>query len=259
MKKLIATLGLVSFGLGFGGVFGENVYTDGTTDVRVCVMPERIASVDLPCDVQAIYFSQEIQAEIKPKAPRTVIFGLMDKKKEGSLTAVCKDVSYTFIIKSDPKCDNHKVLIDKRFTVKKDVDEATFNKEYVLNQARGLLKGMINGEAVRGYEIKKFNKEVIINDDDYLRAKFNTVYVGGNLIGFVGRIKNYSNYVDKVVNVKKLMQKGYILLYVKGLEDESIKLSPKEEREIFIVAINGVSEIPYLEGKGYGEIYKTNE
>lgn len=244
MRRVI--LGVLA---GFTIAFGEALYTDGKSDLRICVKPESLASIDLPCEVKELYFSNEIQADVKAKAPKSVVLGLKEGEKEGTLTAVCKDYSYTFIIKAGKNCDNHKVVVDRRIQEGKDIDTASFDKQTLLNNARGLMRAMIRGEAVRGYEIKPFNVVSVINNDDYLKASFSVVYDGANLVGLIGKIKNYSKYIDKQIDIPKMMQKGYVLLYVEGMEGERVKLMPQEERRIFIVALKGKYRIPYLEGR----------
>lgn len=241
MKKLMfSVLGVFTLAI------GETLYTDGTSDIETCVKPKVIASIDFPCIVREVYYSKEIQADVKPKAPKTVVFALKEGK-DGALTAVCKDYSYTFVIKEGKDCDNHKVLIDKRLVQGKQLDITNFDKESLLNNARGLMKAMIKGEAVRGYEIKPFHAVSVINNDDYLKAHFSVVYDGSYLVGFVGKIKNYSRYIDKQVDASSIMQKGWVLLYIDGMEKGKVKLMPQEERSIFVVAIKSKAKIPYME------------
>ncbi len=240
MKKVLAVLLTVSIS------FAEVLYTDGTSDIRTCLKPKTLTSIDFPCEVKELYFSNEVQADIKPKVPKSIIVALKEDKETGSLTAVCEKTSYSFIFKAKDRCDSYKKVVDKRFVKGEDIKGSRFEKERIINQANSLMKGMIKGVPVRGYEIKPFNVTKIVNNDDYLKMHLNTVYDGSYLVGFIGTIKNYSRYIDKQINLKKLMQKGWILLYIEGLEGESITLVPQEERKVFIVALKKHSSIPYM-------------
>lgn len=244
MRKMFFVL-LVATGISFA----ENLYTDGSSDIKTCIASGTLASVDVPCGVEEVFFSEEVEADAKPGSPKTVVFGLKEKKKSGSLTIACKDRSYTLIITSGKDCDSKKVIVDRRDRQQVKVDATEFNTEALLNTARGLLKGMISGQHVRGYEIKPITRLVLINNDDYLKAVFDTVYDGSGLVGFSGRIKNHSKYIDKQIDIKRIMQKGYILLYIEGLNEEKITLKPQEERRIYIVALKSSGSIPFNEVK----------
>lgn len=241
MKRILAVLLLFSFS------FAEVIYTDGTKDIETCVVKDKTANIDLPCPVKDLYFSPEIEASITQQTPNTITFVL--REKEGSITAVCDKFSYTFLLKAKDKCDNHKVIKDKRIQIGKKLKETDFDKEELLNRARGLLRGMVKSEPVRGYNIKPFKFETVINNDDYFKANFFAVYEGGRLVGLIGKIKNYSQYITKKINVRDLMRKGFVLVYIEGMEDEVVSFEPEEERYVFIVALkDSFKKIPYLLG-----------
>lgn len=240
MKKLLLILAFVSYS------FSEVLYTDGNIDIRTCLMPKTIASIDLPCEVKELYFSNELKADVKPKAPKTIVVAIKEDKTSGSLTAVCKDTSYSFIFKVKENCESYKKVVDKRFVKKEEVDASNFSKEYIINEASKVMKGMVKGIAVRGYEIKPFKITKIVNNDDYLKLHLDIAYDGSFLVGFKGKIKNYSSYIDKQINIRKLMQKGWVMFYMDGLKSENIVLKPNEEREVFIIAIKDKLSVPYI-------------
>lgn len=239
MRKLLLSLAMFSL------ANAEVLYTDGNMDIETCLMPKTLTSIDFPCEIKELYFSNELKADVKPKAPRTVVVAIKEDKKSGSLTAVCEETSYSFIFKVDESCENYKKVVDKRFSKKEEIAGSNFSKEYIVNESSKVMKAMVKSISVRGYEIKPFNITKVVNNDDYLKLHLDTVYDGSYLIGFKGKIKNYSDYIDKKINVRKLMQKGWVMLYIDGLENENIVLKPNEEREIFIVAIKDRLSIPY--------------
>jgi len=226
--------------------FAEVLYTDGTKSIQTCVKSKQVATIDLKCPVQDIYFTPEIKAEIQKQTPETVAFVL--NGKTGSLTAVCKGISYVFEIKSGKNCDLKKVVWDLRFHKKEDVKVSEFNKEELLNKARNLLAGMVKGKLVRGYDLKAVKIESVINDDDYFKIKINTVYLGGRLIGYAGTITNYSKYISKTLNIPDVMKKGYVLFYVEGMNDKEVVFKPEESKQVFIVALKNAeaNKIPYV-------------
>jgi len=227
-------------------VFGEVLYATDGRDFQVCVEKNKTFSIDFPCNVTDVYYTPELDADVKKTAPMTVVGVLTEDT--GSLTAVCKNRSFTFVFRAKEGCDNHKTIRGLH-TSGKPLDEGKFNYQSLLNRARGLMKGMIRGESVRGYRIKPIKVKTVLNNDDYFRAEFNQIYEGSRLVGFVGTIRNYSKFIDKVFDAKKMMKKGYVLLYVEGMESPVVKLKPEEERKIFIVALKGKTKIPYLERK----------
>lgn len=241
-------LGLLMFVV-VGSSFGEVLYTDGRMDVRTCIPSGAIGSIDVPCEVSDLYFSDEIEADVKPTSPKSVVFGLKEKKKSGVITIACQDRSYSVVVVSGKDCDTKKVIVDKRDSVKVPSDNSVFSNEEMLNNARGLLKGMIRGESVRGYEVKPLNKITVINNDDYFKAYFDVVYVGSGLVGYRGKIKNLSKYIEKSIRLKDFMQKGYVLVYIEGQSDERVVFRPNEERQVFIVAMKSNTALPYTEGR----------
>ena len=223
--------------------FSEILYTDGTRDIRTCAEKEKIGSIDFPCPIREVIYSRGIEAHINQKAPKTVSFLL--EGEEETITAICKNYSYTLVIKAKDKCDNRKVIKDRRIVEAKDIDVSKFNKEYILNQARNLMVGMIKGVPVRGYEIKPINKEVVIDYDDFFRAKFFKIYDGAYFIGFIGKVKNYSKYITKKFDIKKMMGKGYVLGYIENIDNKVFQ--PQEERTVYFVVLKSYAKLPYME------------
>lgn len=240
MRKIIAALLVV-------GIAGAEVlYTDGSHDMRTCIPVGRTASIDFPCQITDLVYPDGVEATASQTSPKSVAVMLTDKT--GSLTVFCKDRSYTIQLSEGKKCDLHKRVVDTRIRDRGIGDrEASFDKEELLNEARTLMKGMVKGVAVRGYEIRPLHVKQVINNDDYLKAEFKEVYIGSSLVGFKGKIRNYSKYIDKKVSVDELMRRGYVLLYIQGMEGKTVVLQPEEEREIFIVAERGRTKLPYME------------
>lgn len=231
MRNILVSLAI------FGVAFGENIYTDGSSDLRACI-GDGLASFDFPCEVRELHFSNEIQADVKPTAPKSVVVGFKEKQKSGSFTVFCEIKSYTVVLTKGKECENKKVVID---TTMKSIPisdkDADFSKEAFLNNARGLMAGMVNGKAVRGYEIKPINITTFLNDDDFLKVEFSTLYQSGTLVGYVGKVKNLSKYIDKKIVLHKIMQKGWVMLYIDGMRDKEIVLRPQEERSIYLIAL----------------------
>ncbi len=244
MKKITAFLSLSLIGFSQAGT----IYTSGSSDIEICVKEKKTASIDLPCNITDLYFSSEVDAQVTQKSPKTIAFIL--KKEEGSITAVCKDIGYTFIISSGEKCDNHYEIKDKRIQEGEKIEGAEFDKEELLNETRTLLKGMIKGKAVRGYNIKPFNIESVIDNDDYFKVRFFLLYDSGRIIGLVGKVKNYSEYFTKTLNLREFLKKGWIAVHVEGMNGEVIKIQPEGERTIFVVALkDSFKNIPFIEGR----------
>jgi len=112
---------------------GEVLYTDGSHDIDTCLIKGQVGSIDFPCYITDIYYPDSIQADIKKTAPKSVAVVLTDET--GTLTAVCRNHSYTLVFRASDKCDNHKVVVDKRIVNKEYIKGAAFDKEALLNPA----------------------------------------------------------------------------------------------------------------------------
>jgi hypothetical protein len=239
MKRLIAgmVLGLVSLS------YAEKVYTDGTSDIKTCGIKDQVGSVVAPCKITDIYYTG-MEANISTTSPNVASYVLTDDV--GSLTISCKDKAYTFIFKAEQKCDNHKVIIDKTNVSKID-KTPPIEDNSIVDEAKELMKSMVNGVVARGYDIKPVKAQIVIANDDYLKINIDTVYIGGQLNGYIGTITNLSKFVSKRIYLPNLTEKGWVMIHVEGMDGNSIDLKPEESRRIFIVAIPNADRLalPY--------------
>jgi hypothetical protein len=228
MKKFVvsAILGFVSLS------YAEKVYTDGTSDVKTCGIKDQVGSIVAPCKITDIYYTG-MEANISATSPNVASYVLTEDA--GSLTISCKDKAYTFVFKSSDKCDNHKFIIDKTNVAKIDKAPPTEDNS-VVDEAKGLMRDMVNGVVSRGYDIKPVKAQIVVANDDYLKINIDTVYLGGQLNGYVGTIKNLSKFVSKKIYLPNLMERGWVMVYIEGMDGEDIELKPEETRRIFIIA-----------------------
>lgn len=228
MKRLIVSmvLGLASLS------YAEKIYTDGTSDIKTCGIKNQVGTVVAPCKITDIYFTG-MEANISATSPSVVSYVLTEDA--GSLTVSCRDKAYTFVFKADKKCDNHKFIIDKTNIPKVDKSLA-IEENSIVDEAKELMKDMVNGVVSRGYDIKPVKAQLVVANDDYLKINIDTIYIGGQLNGYVGTIKNLSKFVSKRIYLPNLMEKGWILVYIEGMDGQDVELKPEEERRIFIVA-----------------------
>lgn len=225
--------------------YAEKVYSNGSGTVKACVSPNAIASINIPCKIVNLYFSNSIHANAKPQTPKTVVFGFKSGEMSGSIVTVCKNRSYTFIINAQQGCSNNITLLDKTLagTYK---NPSQFNKQNLVNQANALMRAMVRQEPIMGYSRKPFQEVSEVQGDKYLNAYFTEVYDGAFLVGYVGYIKNNSDYISKKVDIPKIMNKGFVLLYIWGMNGDKVKLTPQEERPIFIVALKRNTGVPVM-------------
>jgi hypothetical protein len=228
MKRLIVgvVLGLVSLS------YAEKIYTDGTSDVKTCGIKDQVGSIVAPCKITDIYYTG-MEANISATSPNIASYVLTEDS--GSLTISCKDRAYTFVFKAEQKCDNHKFIVDKTNIPKADKTPPVEDSS-IIDEAKELMKSMVNGVVARGYDIKPAKAQIVVANDDYLKINIDTIYLGGQLNGYVGTIKNLSKFVSKRIYLPNLMEKGWIMVYIEGMNDKDIELKPEESRRIFIVA-----------------------
>jgi hypothetical protein len=228
MKRLILSvvLGFVSLS------YAEKVYTDGTSDIKTCGIKDQVGSIVAPCKITDIYFTG-MEANISATSPNIASYILTEDA--GSLTISCKDKAYTFVFNAEKKCDNHKVIVDKTNIPKVDKVPPT-EENSVVDEAKELMKSMVNGVVSRGYDIKPTKAQMVIANDDYLKVNIDTIYIGGQLNGYVGTIKNLSKFISKRIYLPNLMEKGWIMVYIEGMDGQDIELKPEEARRIFIIA-----------------------
>jgi hypothetical protein len=228
MKRLIvgAVLGLISLS------YAEKVYTDGTSDVKTCGIKDQVGSIVAPCKITDIYFTG-MEANISATSPNIASYVLTEDT--GSLTISCKDKAYTFIFKSSDKCDNHKFIVDKTNIPKIDKTMPVEDNS-IVDESKELMRSMVNGVVSRGYDIKPVKAQVVVANDDYLKINIDTIYLGGQLNGYVGTIRNLSKFVSKKIYLPNLMEKGWIMVYIEGMDGKDVELKPEETRRIFIVA-----------------------
>ena len=231
MKRLIigAILGITSLS------YAEKIYTDGSTDIKTCGIKDQVGSVVAQCKITDIYFTG-MEANISATSPNVVSYIL--NEDTGSLTIACKDKAYTFIFKASDKCDNQKFIIDKTVPVEDNS---------VVDEAKELMRDMVNGVVSRGYDIKPVKAQIVVANDDYLKINIQTIYLGGQLNGYVGTIKNLSKFVSKRIYLPNLMEKGWVMVYIEGMNDKDVELKPEESKRIFIVAMPNANKlaIPY--------------
>jgi hypothetical protein len=228
MKKLIVgiVLGLVSLS------YAEKIYTDGTSDVKTCGIKDQVGSIVAPCKITDIYFTG-MEANISATSPNVASYVLTEDT--GSLTISCKDKAYTFVFKSSDKCDNHKFIVDKTNVPKVDKTPPVEDNS-IIDEAKELMKDMVNGVVSRGYDIKPVKAQIVVANDDYLKINIDIIYLGGQLNGYIGTIKNLSKFVSKKIYLPNLMEKGWIMVYIEGMDGKDIELKPEEARRIFIIA-----------------------
>jgi len=235
--KKIAGTALLSLGL----TFSIEIPTDGSKAVEVCVPKGLMFTVETPCPVLDVYFTQNIKANVSNTSPYVItgyLFGGM-----GTLTISCGNKSYTLIVKSgnEKQCDAVIKLVDLTLQ-KKNIPPTSFNKEEIINYANALMVAMVKGENLRGYDRRPYGGISVIDNDDYLRIQWKEVYVGGHLIGYIGYLENLSSYFTKRVNIKNIMGKGWVEVYVEGWEKENssepvVELLPLEKKAIYVVMI----------------------
>lgn len=239
MKRLIVgvVLGLTSLS------YAEKVYTDGTSDVKTCGIKDQVGSIVAPCKITDIYFTG-MEANISATSPNVASYVLTEDT--GSLTISCKNKAYTFVFKAEQKCDNHKFIIDKTNIPKID-KTPPIEDNSITDEAKELMKDMVNGVVSRGYDIKPVKAQSVVANDDYLKINIDTVYVGGQLNGYVGTIVNLSKFVSKRIYLPNLMEKGWVMIYIEGMDGQDIELKPEESKRIFIVAMPNADKlaIPY--------------
>lgn len=239
MKRLIVgvVLGLTSLS------YAEKVYTDGTSDVKTCGIKDQVGSIVAPCKITDIYFTG-MEANISATSPNVASYVLTEDT--GSLTISCKNKAYTFVFKSEQKCDNHKFIIDKTNIPKID-KTPPIEDNSITDEAKELMKDMVNGVVSRGYDIKPVKAQSVVANDDYLKINIDTVYVGGQLNGYIGTIANLSKFVSKRIYLPNLMEKGWVMIYIEGMDGQDIELKPEESKRIFIVAMPNADKlaIPY--------------
>ena len=239
MKRLIigAVLGITSLS------YAEKIYTDGSTDIKTCGIKDQVGSVVAQCKITDIYFTG-MEANISATSPNVVSYILSEDA--GSLTIACKDKAYTFIFKASDKCDNQKFIIDKTNIAKID-KTVPVEDNSVIDESKELMRDMVNGVVSRGYDVKPVKAQIVVANDDYLKINIQTIYLGGQLNGYVGTIKNLSKFVSKRIYLPNLMEKGWVMVYIEGMNDKDVELKPEESKRIFIVAMPNANKlaIPY--------------
>jgi len=239
MKRLVISAILCAASLSYA----EKIYTDGSTDIKTCGIKDQVGSVVAQCKITDIYFTG-MEANISATSPNVVSYIL--NEDTGSLTIACKDKAYTFIFKASDKCDNQKFIIDKT-NIANIVKTVPVEDNSVVDEAKELMRDMVNGVVSRGYDIKPVKAQIVVANDDYLKINIQTIYLGGQLNGYVGTIKNLSKFVSKRIYLPNLMEKGWVMVYIEGMNDKDIELKPEETRRIFIIAMPNANKlaIPY--------------
>jgi hypothetical protein len=234
--------------------FAIEIPTDGRKAVEVCVPKGLMFTVQTPCPVLDLYFTSNIKANISNITP-SVISGYLFGEK-GVLTIACPQKSYTLVVKAgdEKHCDAVIKLVDLSLQ-KQDLIASGFDKEELINRANSLMVAMVKGINIRGYEIVPYKGVSVLNDDDNLKIEWDKAYVGSKLIGLVGTLKNLSPYLTKYIDIRDIMDKGWVEVYVDGWEKTksekpSVELIPLDERKIFVVILRGSKsdKYPFVEG-----------
>ncbi|GEM_PF-1455888 len=241
----------------FAGVsLSAEIYITKGKTVSVCVPSEvPYGTVKVPCAIYDLYYTGNIKAQTEKTSPDVAVFYLLGK--EGVLTLSCKGRTYVLrVSRGGRNCDNYFRLVDlslKKVTVPESNLEG---KVSLLDRANALMVAMVKGVNLRGYERVPFGGITVVGNDDNLVLEWKEVYVGSLLIGYVGKIINRSSVLTKRVNVKDLIGKGWVEVYVQGWEKERssepvVELLPLESKPFFAVILRGSpsDRYPIWEGR----------
>ena len=244
LKKLTVSLilGLVSV------TFAKTFYADNTNSFSACIAPTTIFSVDVPCNIKTISYSDNMKGSINAGSPHSAFFMVLphdnlmcglkknckdDRSKSASFVVACKDQSFSFHLTVDKSCtDNHfEVMLSK------PINPSGFSKQELLNLAGGLMRSMIKGQIPFGFRREPVNVTENIYGSPFLQANIYEAYTGGPLIGFVGQITNTSPVVPQTINVPTFMQKGWILLYMDtpNFRTDTV-INPRQTVYFYVVA-----------------------
>lgn len=239
-----------------GIAFSSEIYVKAGETVSVCV-PQNVpfATVKAPCPIYDLYYTGNIKAQTEKTSPEVAVFYLLGK--EGILTLSCKGRTYVLkVSKGKNGCDNYFRLVDLSLKKVKLPESAFETKASILDRANALMVAMVRGVNLRGYERAPFGGITVVGNDESLVVEWKEVYVGGLLIGYAGRLVNRSSVLTKTVNIKTLMGKGWVEVYVGGWEKENssepvVELLPLESKPIYAVILRSSpsDRYPVWEGR----------
>mgnify|MGYP001626179802 FL=1 len=246
MKKVIslAMLGLISLG------FSKTFYADNQNHFNICIAPNTTFSIDVPCKIKSVSYSNNVKGSIAHGSPHTGFFMVIqDKEKKkfykntASIVLACQNQSFSFLANIDKSCkDNHFSII-----LPKKVSKSDFNKQDILNISSGIMRAMLKGEVPFGFRRERVDiSQNLYNNDIVMHIYY--AYVGSNYVGFQGYITNKSKYVAYDLNIPLLMQRGWVLLYIGSTNfDTDTIIKPQETLPFDVVAIKeNQKTLPYI-------------
>ncbi len=229
--------------------FGKTFYADKTNAFKACIAPATIFSVDVPCNIKTISYSDNMQGSINKGSPHSAFFMVIPQKDEkrkqnqASFVVACSKMSFSFSLDINKTCtDNHfEVMLPS------PPSPSDFSKQDIINLASGLMRAIIKGQTPFGFRQVPVNiSENVLGNPD-LVAHVYSAYVGGSMVGFVGTITNKSAFVPYTINIPTFMQKGWVLLYVDtpNFKTNTV-INPKQTVYFYVVAIkNSQGKYPF--------------
>ncbi len=263
MKKLLLSICLFS-----SLSLGETLISTNTNAFHICVAPKMIFSIDVPCHIKTISYSDNMQGNISKGSPHTAFFmalghsGLApadipfsfgDQKKpsvvhiggskstSASAVVACKSQSFSFEMTLRDTCtDNHFLVITP-----KPLSKAKFDGQAIINMASGMMREILKGQVPFGFRAKPIHVvKTNVMGNPYVTLNLTKAYVGGNFIAFSGTISNSNPVVPAYINIPTFMQKGWVLLYIDSPRFRTnTVLEPKETDYIYVVALNNLTGI----------------
>jgi hypothetical protein len=196
--------------------YAKTLYADHTNSFQVCIAPNTIFSVDVPCKLKSVSYSNNMKGNISNGSPHTAFFFVIQNKEnkklygdKASFALACSNISYSFIAKLDKSCtDNHFDIINPSA-----VSPSEFKKQDIINMSAGIMRAMLRGEVPFGFRRLPVHIEQPLYSKDLVMDIYYT-YVGSNFVGFQGYVINKNPLVSYQINIPLLMQKGWVLLYM---------------------------------------------
>lgn len=245
LRKILTSLLSVSLS------FGLTVYwKDKTLELKV--PKNSVIVIELPCTVLRTFFNDYVQAKASGNG---VFVSVMENPTSVGISCkkgnVYRNYSFylfptnggvTYVKVLDPKLEEaYKTYVLSRES-KKEIEA----RNGILQRAEKLMRSILKGKVLQGYEIIKSQEERKIGN---LLLKTEYLYVGNGLVGIVGKVKNLS-YMQKKITSDTLFEKGTVLVWI----EKEGWLKPNEE--VFFVVIKKLGKeqemeelvIPYKSG-----------
>lgn len=225
-----------------GVVFGEVVKWEGRS-VQVRVPPYSVLTVEVPCGILNVAHLDSVKSAF-PQKHRVNSVHLAVSEHPTSVGITCEEEgvvrSYNLFLLPDKQGGTTYLKIeDEEFEKKVNLARAKIEgrkgDSSVLEEAKELLRAMLLGRTLAGYEVKRGGRT-------YRTGSFEVQEVGvwsGRLIGVLYKVKNVSPMREQI-SPSLFAGKGTVLVW---LEDEERKFArPKEERMLAVVYVGKVVE-----------------